>query len=70
LAEAGEIFQKALALAPEIPMVQFHIAVLSEKTGNARRALEITENLLANPVGLSQKEQEELRQINQRASHK
>lgn len=70
LAEAGEIFQKALALAPETPMVQFHMAVLSDKTGDTRRAFEITENLLANPVGLSQKEQEELRQINRRASRK
>lgn len=69
-AEAGEGFQKALSLSPESPIVQYHMALLYDKKGEFRKAAELADNLLARPAGLSQKEQEELRQINHRASRK
>jgi len=63
LMEAYEVFQKALSLTPESPVVQFHMALLYEKKREQRKAAELAENLLAHPVGLSQAELEELRQI-------
>jgi len=70
LPEAGEGFQKALLLMPESPAVQLHVAALYEKKGEFRKAAELAENLLARPSGLSQAEQDELRQINRRVSQK
>jgi len=68
LKEAGDGFQKALALMPDSLVVQFHMAILYEKTGELQKAGEIAENLLAHPAGLSQTEQDELRQINRRVT--
>jgi predicted Zn-dependent protease len=70
LAEAGVEFQKALALTPDSPVVQLHVASLYEKTGEFQKAAELTDNLLGRPAGLSQMEQEELRQINRRVKQK
>ncbi len=70
LQEAGEAFQKALSLVPDSPAVQFHLAVLCEKKGDFRKAAELSESLLARPLGLSQAEQEELRRISRRVSQK
>jgi hypothetical protein len=43
---------------------------LYEKTGEFQKAAELTDNLLGRPAGLSQMEQEELRQINRRVKQK
>ena len=67
---AGEAFKKALAMSPESPVVQLHMAMLYEKKGERQKAAELTENLLSRPAGLSQDEQDELRKINRRVSQK
>jgi len=66
LPEAGECFQKAMALSPDNPSVQVHMATYYDKNGNAAKAADLAENLLAHPVGLSQAEQEELRRLSRR----
>jgi predicted Zn-dependent protease len=63
LPEAGEAIRKALALSPDNPSVQLHLAEWHERNGEARKAAEIAENLLEHPVGLSPAEQEKLRRI-------
>lgn len=68
--EAVEAFQQALALVPDAPMVQFHLAVLCDKQGEARKALELIESLLARPAGLGVAEQEELRKLSRRIGRK
>lgn len=70
LPESVEAFQRALALSPEAPMVQFHLAVLYDRQGETRKAAELVENLLARPAGLSQPELEELRKLGRRLGQK
>jgi predicted Zn-dependent protease len=68
--EADEAFRKALALDPESIAVQFHMAVLFDKRGESAKAAELAENLLGRPAGLSQAEQDVLREISRRISRK
>lgn len=63
LDEAGEGLQKAVALSPDNPSVQVHLAQFYEKTGKISKASELADSLLAHPSGLSLSEQEELRRI-------
>lgn len=65
--EAGEALQKAMTLAPDNPSIQLHLAQWYEKKGEAKKASELAENLLAHPVGLTQADQETLRRISRRS---
>jgi tetratricopeptide (TPR) repeat protein len=68
LPEAGDGLKKALALAPDNPYIQVHLAQYYEKTGKLAKAVELADSLLAHPVGLSLSEQNELRRIGRSAN--
>ena len=65
-AEAEEALRKSLALFAENPVVQLHLAQLAEKRGEAGKAADLADELLARPTGLDIEDQEELRRISRR----
>jgi tetratricopeptide (TPR) repeat protein len=68
LPEAGQTFQKALALAPGNPSIQLHLAQWHEKSGDVKKAAEMADTLLMQPTGLSQADQETLRKMSRSGS--
>ena len=63
LPEAGEFFRKALSLAPNNFSVQVHLVTYYGRTGEEAKAVDLAENLLANPARLSPDEQDALRRV-------
>lgn len=70
LPEAGELFRKALTMSSSNPSIQLHLAQWYEKKGDLKKAAEMADTLLMHPVGLSQSEQETLREISLRGRSK